>query len=367
MGALLPPDQRRRQHGQRRNAVGERELGAITGSDAHLPPGQRLGAAERGGGGRHQPGRRHRPELFDYECSLTSAATCPVDTTEYSKITNVGIELWVDADNTDRVSELNVATGVFLRNQNEGPSVAASWTQARDRAGPAQRLGLHRSRGSHARYFWFEGTRATAGQIAATALHRHAARHRVEGVTFFKPFPAGTAGQSKPFFLLVRDPGCLISLSAAINVTVPTAIDPSPPEPASRRRAGLGPDLRDDPHADHALDRARRRGPDRQRHEPHPRAARARIGAERGRRRPLRPEPRDPDRLAERCDDRRRDRPALLSGHLRVGRAAGPPLPEKESLVAANSSNPAAAVFRKRTSSPTSRGRPRCATTAARA
>jgi hypothetical protein len=44
-----------------------------------------------------------------------------------------------------------------------------------------------------------------------------------QGVTFFKRFPAGTEGQTgQIFYLLVRDPGCLTSLSPPISVTVPS-------------------------------------------------------------------------------------------------------------------------------------------------
>ena len=71
-------------------------------------------------------------------------------------------------------------------------------------------------------------------------------------------------------------------------------------------------------------------GLDRQRHQPHPRAARARVGAERRRGRPVRAEPRDADSLAERRDDRRRHRPALLPGHLLLRRhVRRSPLPEQ--------------------------------------
>ena len=120
--------------------------------------------------------------IFDYECSLKSAATCPVDTTEYSKITNVGIELWVDADNTDRVSELNVATGVFLRNQNEAPTVSASARpRRRDRAGPAQRLGLQRPRGPHARVLLVRGHGPDRRAARRDRLHRQAAGSGVGG------------------------------------------------------------------------------------------------------------------------------------------------------------------------------------------
>jgi prepilin-type N-terminal cleavage/methylation domain-containing protein len=162
--------------------------------------------------------------IFDYECSLASAATCPADTTEYSKITNVGIDLWVDADNTDRVSELNVATGVFLRNQNEGPTVGFSWTRLATEQILLNGSGSSDPEGRTLEYFWFEDTAPTAAQLAATACTAKPPGVAWEGVTFFKRFPSGTAGESRTFYLLVRDPGCLTSLSAAINVTVPSAI-----------------------------------------------------------------------------------------------------------------------------------------------
>jgi prepilin-type N-terminal cleavage/methylation domain-containing protein len=157
--------------------------------------------------------------IFDYECSLASAATCPADTTEYSKITNVGIDLWVDADNTDRVSELNVATGVFLRNQNEGPTALVSEPHKLQ----ALRWFLNGSgssdpEGRTLEYFWFEGAPPTTSEIASTPCTQEFEGTDWRGVTYAKKFQPSDAGQSRTFYLLVRDPGCLTSLSTAITI-----------------------------------------------------------------------------------------------------------------------------------------------------
>jgi type II secretory pathway pseudopilin PulG len=161
--------------------------------------------------------------IFDYECSIATAATCPASDSEYSKITNVGIDLWVDADNTDRVSELNVTTGVFLRNQNEAPTASGSASKIATEQVLLNGSGSTDPEGRTLEYFWFEDTAPTAATLAATPCTAKPPNVAWEGVTFLKRFPVGTAGQSKTFYLLVRDPGCLISLSAAIPVTVPSS------------------------------------------------------------------------------------------------------------------------------------------------
>jgi type II secretory pathway pseudopilin PulG len=160
--------------------------------------------------------------VFDYECAVAAAAGCPASATEYSKIVNVGMGLWVDADVTDRVSELNVSTGVFLRNQNEGPTASASWAKSAKEQVLLNGSGSSDPEGRTLEYFWFEDTAPTAAELAATACTATPPGVDWQGVTFLKRFGAGTAGQDKTFYLLVRDPGCLTSLSAAITVTVPS-------------------------------------------------------------------------------------------------------------------------------------------------
>ncbi len=162
--------------------------------------------------------------VFEYECSVAAAATCPASTAEYSKIVNVGLSLWIDADRTDRVSELDVSTSVFLRNQNEGPTASASWTKS---ALPRQVLlngsGSTDPESRTLEYFWFEDTAPTAAALAATPCTATPAGVDWQGVTFLKRFDTSVAvGSTKNFYLLVRDPGCLTSLSATIPVTVPS-------------------------------------------------------------------------------------------------------------------------------------------------
>jgi type II secretory pathway pseudopilin PulG len=162
--------------------------------------------------------------VFTYECSVNSPATCPASASEYSKITNVGMHLWVDANVSDRVSELGVSTGVFLRNQNESPFASVSTPQRLSASGLPRWLlngsGSSDPEGRTLEYFWFEDTAPSATQIASTPCTQEFAGTDWRGVTFLKKLLSSDIGQTKTFYLLVRDPGCLTSLSPAISLTV---------------------------------------------------------------------------------------------------------------------------------------------------
>jgi type II secretory pathway pseudopilin PulG len=157
--------------------------------------------------------------VFDYECALAAGPSCPASAAEYSKITNVGMHLWVDADRTDRVSELNVTTGVFLRNQNEAPTASVSTPQRLQ----SLRYFLNGSgssdpEGRTLEYFWFEGSPPTAAQIASTPCTQTFPGTAWQGVTYTKQFDQADLNQSRTFYLLVRDPGCLTHLSSSITI-----------------------------------------------------------------------------------------------------------------------------------------------------
>ena len=116
--------------------------------------------------------------VFTYECSVNAPPTCPASSAEFTKITNVGMNLWVDADRSDRVSELNVTTGVFLRNQNEAPTAVVS---APLRTGPLRWFlngsGSSDPEGRTLQYFWFEGTPPSATEIADTPCTQELSEH----------------------------------------------------------------------------------------------------------------------------------------------------------------------------------------------
>jgi type II secretory pathway pseudopilin PulG len=162
--------------------------------------------------------------VFTYECSVNAAATCPASASEYSKITNVGMSLWVDSDVKDRVSELNVSTGVFLRNQNESPTASVSEPQKLSATGLPRWIlngsGSSDPEGRTLEYFWFEDSPPSATQIASTPCTQEFPGTDWRGVTFLRKFDLADVGQTKTFYLLVRDPGCLTSLSTATTLKV---------------------------------------------------------------------------------------------------------------------------------------------------
>jgi type II secretory pathway pseudopilin PulG len=162
--------------------------------------------------------------VFTYECSVNAAASCPASTSEYSKITNVGMNLWVDSNVKDRVSELNVSTGVFLRNQNESPTASVSAPQKLSAAGSPRWIlngsGSSDPEGRTLEYFWFEDAPPSATEIASTPCTHEFPGSDWRGVTYIRKFDQADVGQTKTFYLLVRDPGCLTSLSTATTLKV---------------------------------------------------------------------------------------------------------------------------------------------------
>jgi prepilin-type N-terminal cleavage/methylation domain-containing protein len=168
----------------------------------------------------NQTGGIDRP-VFRYECSVNAASTCPASSSEYQKITNVGISLWVDAKSTDRVKELPVTTSVYLRNQNEAPTANPTASKISKERELLNGSGSTDPEGRTLEYYWYEDAAPSAATIAATPCTSAFPGAAWRGVTYDKRFSSGTAGQSKTFYLLVRDPGCLTSM-ASVTFTIPT-------------------------------------------------------------------------------------------------------------------------------------------------
>ena len=159
-------------------------------------------------------------DIFTFECNVNALAGCPASTADYTKIENVGMSLWIDADVNDKVSELDVTTGVFLRNQNEAPTAEATW---RPISLPGRKYLLNGSgssdpEGRTLEYFWFEGAPPSATTIATTPCTAVPTGTKWQGVTYLRTFDATTPpGTDVDFYLLVRDPGCLTSLSPKVS------------------------------------------------------------------------------------------------------------------------------------------------------
>ena len=165
----------------------------------------------------NQAGGVDRP-LFEYECGPSQPASCPASAAEYSRITNVGIQVFVDDVVGDSLREMRVSTAVYLRNQNEPPTAAA--TQSRKATQQVILNGAASSdpEGRTLEFFWFKGTAPTAADFADCTATPDAAAGT--GVTYTHTFTEAV-GATVNFWLVVRDPGCLIN-TYPISVVVPS-------------------------------------------------------------------------------------------------------------------------------------------------
>ena len=155
--------------------------------------------------------------IFRYECGTAAPVGCPSSSTEYQRILNVGFNLWVDADRTDRASELNVATSIFLRNQNETPAAVGSSTRYSSTQVLLNGSGSSDPEGRTLEYFWFEDAPPSASELSSTGCTAKYPSAKWEGLTFIKRFEPAVPAGTKTFYLVVRDPGCLSDVSDPIT------------------------------------------------------------------------------------------------------------------------------------------------------
>lgn len=164
-------------------------------------------------GGRDEP-------MFTYgrTCLAGAAATCMTVTTS---ITSVNMEVLLDDNLARKPAEVRVATGVFLRNQNERPFARFA---ARPSAMPRTVL-LNGSdsvdpEGRTLRYYWFRTDNYVPFQCGTTPQDGTVLG---QGVTLNYRFPDadGPAGTVKNITLVVCDPGDL-QASASLDVSIPT-------------------------------------------------------------------------------------------------------------------------------------------------
>jgi type II secretory pathway pseudopilin PulG len=162
--------------------------------------------------------------IFTYSCSPGAPAGCPAAAADLPKITSVRFDLFIDADRADQVSEMRVSTAVFLRNQNEAPTArAAPPTVAGSRKVLLNGSGSSDPEGRTLQYFWFKDAPPATSEFADCTATPPSAIW--EGVVLTHVFEAtdGVPGTNKEFWLVVRDPGCLIDMTnPPVEVKIPS-------------------------------------------------------------------------------------------------------------------------------------------------
>jgi hypothetical protein len=166
--------------------------------------------------------------VFDYACSTASTSTCstPPVAADYPKIANISAQLYVDPNPGKAPAELRVASGIYLRNQNEKPTADFASTQL---GGQAVILNASRSSDPEGRtlaYDWFYGNGTvslTPAEACATDIKQKengtSLIYLGQGVTFRYTRP-NTYASPMQIQLVVRDPGCLYDTKVQ-SVTIP--------------------------------------------------------------------------------------------------------------------------------------------------
>jgi hypothetical protein len=154
--------------------------------------------------------------VFKYSC-LNNATPCPP--ADSSLVTGVSANLWVDNDVLSNPPELRVTTAVFLRNQNEPPTIDFSITPVATRKVFLNATAAADPEGRTLRYYWYQASTAPSFNCADGPPQTP---KYYNGVALTYTFPTATVvGSSQPFTLVVCDPGDLKAGPLTKTITVP--------------------------------------------------------------------------------------------------------------------------------------------------
>jgi len=174
--------------------------------------------------------------IFTYICkSGTSACTSSAAT--FDQIVNVGTQIMVDTRPSSGAAELKVATGVYLRNQNQAPEASFVGPRVGTRTILLNASGSSDFEGRTLTYHWFKGTMPTSIQCGEPTVTTNAAGDKLlwggktigQGITLQHSFPSadGSAGTNVSIGLVACDPGdragtAGVPPGAAIQVPIPS-------------------------------------------------------------------------------------------------------------------------------------------------
>ena len=164
--------------------------------------------------------------VFSYSCSALAPAGCPASSADYTRITNIGAQMYIDVNPGKSPAELRVVSSIFLRNQNEAPVADFNTAAAGSRT---VILNASSSSDPEARtlaYDWFLGNGTitlTPEEACAQEIKQKANGSTLiylgQGTTYRYAVPTGIASPMN-IQLVVRDPGCLYATRTK-QVTIP--------------------------------------------------------------------------------------------------------------------------------------------------
>jgi prepilin-type N-terminal cleavage/methylation domain-containing protein len=164
--------------------------------------------------------------VFSYACGPAAAVGCPASAVDYTRITNVKAELYVDTTPNKGPRELRVVSSIFLRNQNEVPVAEFNATAAGTRTVILNASSSTDPEGRTLAYDWFLGNGTitlTPEEACAQEIKQKANGSTLiylgQGTTYRYAVPTGVASPMN-IQLVVRDPGCLYGTRTK-TVTIP--------------------------------------------------------------------------------------------------------------------------------------------------
>jgi prepilin-type N-terminal cleavage/methylation domain-containing protein len=173
----------------------------------------------------NRDGGRDYP-VFSYGCTASAPAGCPSGASDYSRITNINAQLYVDPNPGRAPAELRVVSGIFLRNQNEMPHADFTGTAAGTRTVILNASSSSDPEGRTLIYDWFLGNGTvslTPEEACAPDIKQKANGTSLiwigQGITYRYSVPAGVTSPMQ-IQLVARDPGCLYDTNTK-SVTIP--------------------------------------------------------------------------------------------------------------------------------------------------